>query len=77
MDKSIPKHATPKTLKELGATLNFIDIWLKLFLENYSARCYTYVNAMTEMFKKIPLTIKKVLTPKQKFQKLITDIGGG
>ena len=32
---------------------------------------------MTEMFKKIPLTIKKSLTPKQKFQKLMTDIGGG
>ena len=29
------------------------------------------------MFKKIPLTIKKALTPKQKFQKLMTDIGGG
>ena len=28
------------------------------------------------MFKKIPLTIKKALTPKQKVQKLKTDIGG-
>ena len=32
---------------------------------------------MTEMFKQIPLTIKKALTPKQKVQKLMTDIGGG
>ena len=29
------------------------------------------------MFKKIPLTIKKALTPKQKVQKLMTDIRCG
>ena len=62
--RSISKDATPKALTELCATLNFIDIWLKLFLDNYSARCDAYVNAMKEMFKKIPLTMKKVLTPK-------------
>ena len=28
------------------------------------------------MFKKIPQTIIKVLTPKQKFHKLMTDVGG-
>ena len=33
-DKSIPKYATTKSLKALGATINFIDIWLKLFLGN-------------------------------------------
>ena len=64
-DSSIPKDATPKSLKELCATLNFIDIWLNFFPENYSTRCYAYVNAMTEMFKQIPLTIKKALTPKK------------
>ena len=32
---------------------------------------------MKDMFKKIPQTISKPLTPKQKVQKLITDIGGG
>ena len=26
--RSIPKYATKKALKALGATLNFIDIWL-------------------------------------------------
>ena len=35
------------------------------------------VNAMKEMFKKIHLTMSKALTPKQKFQKLMTNIGGG
>ena len=29
------------------------------------------------MFKKTPLTMIKALTPKQKVQKLMTDIGGG
>ena len=29
------------------------------------------------MFKQIPQTIIKALTPKQKVQKLMTDIGGG
>ena len=28
------------------------------------------------MFKQIPTTITKALSPKQKFQKLITEIGG-
>ena len=32
---------------------------------------------MKEMFKQIPLTTIKALTPTQKVQKLITDIGGG
>ena len=76
VDSSIPKDATPKSLEALCATINFIDIWIKLFLANYSARRDAYVNAMTEMFKQIPLTIKKLITPKQKFQKLMTDIGG-
>ena len=29
------------------------------------------------MSKKIPLTMKKALTPKQKVRKLMTDISGG
>ena len=33
-DSSIPKDATTEALKVLCATLNFIDIWLKLFLIN-------------------------------------------
>ena len=75
-DKSIPKYATPKALKALGATIDFIDIWLKLFLENYNARCDAYINDMKEMFKKITQAIRKTLTPKQKFHKLMTDICG-
>ena len=44
---------------------------------NYDARSVAYVNATKEMFKQIPLNIKKALPPKQKVQKLMTDIGGG
>ena len=76
-DSSIPDNATTKALEALGATINFIDIWLKLFLENFNARCDAYINDMKDMFKQIPQTIKIALTPKQKLQKLITDIGGG
>ena len=61
---SIPNDATPKSLEALGATINFIGIWLKLFLGNYNAICDAYINSMTEMFKQIPLTINKALTPK-------------
>ena len=75
-DRSTTKNETTKSLKVLGATLNFIDIWLKSFLDNYNARCDAYVNDMKEMFKKIPLTMSKALNPKQ-IQKLMTYIGGG
>ena len=60
----------------MGDTLNYIDIWIKLLEDNYDARCVAYITSMKEMFKKIPLTMIKALTPKQKFQKLMTDIGG-
>ena len=36
-DRAIPNDATIKTLEELGAIFNFIDIWLKLLRENYCA----------------------------------------
>ena len=61
----------------MSDTLNFIDIWLKLFEENYDARCVAYITDMKETFKKISLTMIKALTPKQKVQKLMTEIGGG
>ena len=76
-DRLIPKHATTGELEALGATLNFIEIWIKLLEEKYEVRCGMYKKAMKDMFKHIPLTIIKALSPKQKFQKLITDIGGG
>ena len=44
---------------------------------NYDARRVVYITAMKQMFKQIPKTVSKPLTPKQKFQKLMIDIGGG
>ena len=47
------------------------------FGKNYNARLVAYITFMKEMFKKIPQTMIKALTPKQKVQKLMTYIGGG
>ena len=63
-DREIPDNATTKTLESLGATINFIDIWLKLLRANFNAICDAYINAMKDMFKQIPQTIKIALTPK-------------
>ena len=53
-DKVIPKDATVKALKSLGATFNFIDIWLHTFIKNYFERKESYAAAMVEIFKTIP-----------------------
>ena len=76
-DRLIPKHETIEAFEALGATINFIYIWLKLLDENYNARRVAYNRAMKEMFKQIPTTMKKPLSQRQNFQKLMTEIGGG
>ena len=60
-DRAIPNNATVKELKSLGATFNFIDIWLKLLRENYCARSESYSNAMEDMFKQIPQNVERAL----------------
>ena len=45
-DMLITKNVTTEALEELGATLNFIDIWLKLLDENYDARHVAYITVM-------------------------------
>ena len=76
-DREITDNATTKTLEALGATINFTDIWLKFFRETFNAVCDAYINATKDMFMQIPQTIKITLTPKQKVQEIMTDIGGG
>ena len=76
-DRAIPNDTTIKTLEALGATFNFIDIWLKLLREKVCARSDAYIYAMKEMFMQIPKNVEIALTPKEKTQKLMTDIGGG
>ena len=58
-DRVIPNDATVKSLKSLGATFNFIEIWLHFFRENCFARSDSYSIAMKEMIKKIPQMLKK------------------
>ena len=60
----------------MGATLNFIEIWLKLLDHNYEVICEMYNKAMKEMFIQIPTKMTKPLSPKQKSQKVMTEIGG-
>ena len=71
-DRLIPKHSTTEALEALGATLNFIDICLKMLEDNYDARHVAYITARKDIFKQIPLTMIKSLTPKQKVQRLMT-----
>ena len=51
-DREIPKDATVKALNLLGATFNFIDIWIHNFRHNYFDRSESYTAAMVEMFKR-------------------------
>ena len=67
-DRAIPNDATVKELKELGATFNFIDIWIKLLRTNYYARSESYSIAMEEMFKQIPQNVERALTSKEKIK---------
>ena len=68
---------TTEKLEALGASLNFIEIYLKLLDHNNDVRRGMNKKAMKEMFKQIPSTMTKPFIPKQKFQKLMTEICGG
>ena len=68
---------TTEALEALGGTLNIIEIWIKLLDNNYDARRVAYSTTMKEMFKRIYTTMTKPLSPRQKVQKFMTDIGGG
>ena len=45
-DRLIPKHVTTESLEALVATINFIEILLKLLGHNYELRCRMYNKAM-------------------------------
>ena len=67
-DREITKDATVKALNSLGATFNFIDIWLHNFRHNYFERSVSYTAAMVEMFKTIPQNVGKPLTSREKIK---------
>ena len=46
VDRAIPNDVTIKTIYSLGATYNFIYIWLRLLRGNYCARSESYSNAV-------------------------------
>ena len=77
VDRAIPDSAKTKTLEALGATINCIDIWIIFVCEIFNARFDAYINAMKDMFRQIPQTIKIALTPKKKskisWQILVVD----
>ena len=65
-DREIPDNATTKTLEALGTTIKFIDIWIKKFREIFKAGCDACIDAMKDMFMKIPQTIKIALSQQKK-----------
>ena len=67
-NREIPRDATVKALNSLGATFNFIDIWLHNFCNNYFVRSESYTVAMVEMFKTIPQNFGKPLTTGEKIK---------
>ena len=71
-DRPIPKNATTESLEALGATLNFIDIWLKLLDQNCEVRCGMYNKAMKNMFQKISTIKSKPLSQGKKLERLMT-----
>ena len=74
-DRVIPKDATVKSLKSLGATFNFIDIWLHNFRHNYFARSESYRVSMVEMFKTTPQNVEKPLTTREKIKNRLLILG--
>ena len=62
VSRAISKNATTSALESLGATLNFINCWLKLFHNNYEVRSKMYHEAMKKLFKQIPTKKSKPLS---------------
>ena len=61
---------TIQALEALVETLNFIKIWLKLLDKNHDDNGVSYITPLKQMFKQIPTTITKQLSPKQKSRNL-------
>ena len=67
---------TTEALDSLGATIGFIDCWIKLFDHNYLARSNMYIETILYLFKKIPVQLPKPLSHKGKRQLFLHAIGG-
>ena len=51
-DRENQNDATVKALRSVGATFNFIDIWIHNFRDNYFDQSESYIAAMVKMFKR-------------------------
>ena len=65
-NRAISNDAKENELKSLGATFNFIDIWIKLLRTNYYARSESYSIVIGEMFKQISQNSERALTSREK-----------
>ena len=61
---ALPLNLTTEELASLSATFHFIDCWLKGFDQNYQDRSNMYIEAMQDLFKKIPVQLPKPLSLK-------------
>ena len=72
----LPSNSTTESLASLGATINFIDFWLKWFYHNYLSQSNMYIESMQYLFNKIPVQIPKPLSHKGKCKSYLHGIGG-
>ena len=64
---AIPNNSTTVALESLGATLHFIDFWIKLFHNNYEVRSKIQHEATKHFFKRIPTNKSKPLSHNKKY----------
>ena len=74
--RAITNNSTIAALKSLGATINFIDYWLKHFQKYYQGLLEVYREDTIELFKQITTTKFKHLSQDKNNQFLLIDIGG-
>ena len=60
----LPKNSITEALYILGATIDFIDCWLKSLEQNSIERCDLYSHNMDILFQKIPVKLTNKTSPK-------------
>ena len=60
----IPSNKTTEALDLIGATIYFIDYWLKALKHNFIERCNLYAFNMNKLFQKIPVELPNQPSPK-------------
>ena len=60
----LPSNSTTEALHLLGATIYFINFWLKYFEHNFIERCNLYYHNMDKLFQKIPVKFPNQTIPR-------------